>query len=87
MDQTGQAFAAAGFRQEALEPVPETYSTSLAELLAQVDTLRRADTTLRSLSEEEFRRGKERLGQAAQAAAETPRPEPRSNGLDLLVLR
>jgi SAM-dependent methyltransferase len=87
VDQTCQAFAAAGFRQEALEPVPEIYPTSLAALLAQVDTLRRADTTLRSLSEEEFQRGKERLRRAAQAAAATLRPEPRSNWLDLLVLR
>ena len=87
VDQTCQAFAAAGFRQEALEPLPETYPTSLAALLAQVDTLRQADTTLRSLSEEEFLRGKERLRQAVQAAAATPSPEPRSNWLDLLVLR
>jgi SAM-dependent methyltransferase len=87
VEQTCQAFAAVGFRREALEPVPEIYPTSLAELLAQVDTLRRADTTLRSLSEEEFRRGKDRLRRAAQAAAATPNPEPRSNWLDLLVLR
>ena len=87
VDQTCQAFAAAGFRREALEPLPETYPTSLAELLAQVDTLRQADTTLRSLTEEEFRRGKDRLRRAVQAADETASPEPRSNWLDLLVLR
>jgi len=56
-------------------------------LLAQVDTLRRADTTLHSLSEEEFQRGKDRLRRAAQAATATASPEPRSNWLDLLVLR
>ncbi|HMA33368.1 MAG TPA: methyltransferase domain-containing protein [Chloroflexia bacterium] len=87
VEQTCQAFAAAGFRRDALEPIPETYPTSLAEFLAQVDTLRRADTTLRTLTEEEFRRGKERLRRAAQDAAETLSPEPRSNWLDLLVLR
>src|SRR5690349_17400769 len=45
VDQICQAFASAGLRPEALEPVPEIYPTSLATLLAQVDTLRRADTT------------------------------------------
>ncbi len=87
VEQTSQAFAAAGFRRDALEPIPEIYPTSLAEFLAQVDTLRRADTTLRSLTEEEFLRGKERLRRAAQDAAAASRPEPRSNWLDLLVLR
>jgi SAM-dependent methyltransferase len=87
VEQTGQAFAAAGFRREALEPIPETYPTGLGELLAQVDTLRRADTTLRALTEEEFRRGKERLRRAAEESVATPNPEPRSNWLDLLVLR
>ena len=75
-----------GVRREALEPVPEIYPTSLTAFLTQVDTWRRADTTLRSLSAEEFQRGKERLRRAAQAAV-TPRPEPRSNWRDLLVLR
>ncbi|HEY6149415.1 MAG TPA: methyltransferase domain-containing protein [Gaiellaceae bacterium] len=78
-----EAFAAAGFRQDALEQVRETYSSSLADLLGQMDTFRRADTTIRKLTEDEFLRGKERLRQAADAA----RPEPRSNWLDLLVLR
>jgi ubiquinone/menaquinone biosynthesis C-methylase UbiE len=73
------AFAAAGFRREALEQVPETYATTLGDLLGQVDTLRQADTSLRSLTEDEFLRGKERLRNAG--------PEPRSNRLDLLVLR
>jgi SAM-dependent methyltransferase len=78
------AFAAAGFHREALEPVRETYpdNASLADLLAQLDTLRHADTSLRALTEDEFRRGKERLRRAAQQAEHT-----RSNWLDLLVLR
>lgn len=87
VERTCQAFAAAGFGRDALEPVPETYGTSLAELLAQVDTFRRADTTIRGLTEEEFLRGKERLRQAARDAERTPSPEPRTNWLDLLVLR
>ena len=39
---TCAAFAAAGFRREALEQVRDSRSTSLADLLARVDTLRRA---------------------------------------------
>jgi ubiquinone/menaquinone biosynthesis C-methylase UbiE len=90
VEQTCQAFAAAGFGREALEQIPETYTTSLAGFLAQVDTFRRADTTMRTLTEEEFVRGKERLRRAVQNAEdteETRSPEPRSNWLDLLVLR
>ncbi len=93
VEQTCQAFAAAGFSREALEQIPETYTTSLAEFLAQVDTFRRADTTMRTLTDEEFLRGKERIRRAVQDAedaeedGETPSPEPRRNWLDLLVLR
>jgi SAM-dependent methyltransferase len=83
VEQTCQAFAAAGFRRDALEPVPQTDLTSLAEFLARADTLRQADTTMRNLTEEEFLRGKERLRRAAQATD----PEPRTSWLDLLVLR
>jgi ubiquinone/menaquinone biosynthesis C-methylase UbiE len=87
VERTCQAFAAAGFSRGALEQIPETYRASLAEFLAQADTFRRADTTMRNLTEEEFLRGKERLRRAAQDAEETPSPEPRTNWLDLLVLR
>jgi ubiquinone/menaquinone biosynthesis C-methylase UbiE len=85
--ETCTAFAAAGFRRQALEPVRETYSTSLAELLRQVDTLRVADTTIRGLTEDEFQRGKERLYRAVRQAEHAENPETRSNWLDLLVLR
>jgi SAM-dependent methyltransferase len=81
--ETCEAFAAAGFRREAVERVRETYPTSLADFLGEVDTLRLADTTLRSLSEEEFLRGKERL----RRAVDSGNREPRANWLDLLVLR
>jgi SAM-dependent methyltransferase len=87
VEQTGQAFAAAGFSRDALEQIPETYAGGLGELLVQADTFRRADTTMRSLSEEEFLRGKERLRRAAQEAEQAPSPESRTNWLDLLVLR
>ena len=84
---TCQAFAAGGFRQVALEQVRETRPTSLADFLAQADTFRQADTTMRSLTEEEFLRGKERLRRAVRQAADSGGQEPRSNWLDLLVLR
>jgi SAM-dependent methyltransferase len=87
VEQTSQAFAAAGFRRDALEPIPETYPAGLAEFLAQADTFRRADTTMRNLTEEEFLRGKERLRRAALDAEQAPSPEPRTSWLDLLVLR
>jgi len=80
---TCDAFAAAGFDLEAHEQVRETYPASLAELLGQVDTLRRADTTMRALTDDEFLRGKERLRRAVECGS----AEPRSNWLDLVVLR
>lgn len=86
LERTCRAFAAAGWRRDALERVPETLA-SLAGFLAQADVFRRADATLRSLTEEEFLRGKERLRRAVQDAGETASSEPRTNWLDLLVLR
>jgi ubiquinone/menaquinone biosynthesis C-methylase UbiE len=81
VEETCSAFAAAGFRQEALERVRETYGASLAELLRQVDAFRRADTTMRALTDDEFARGKARLERGAASR------QARSNWLDLLVLR
>jgi SAM-dependent methyltransferase len=83
---TCKAFGAAGFHQDALEQVRETYPTSLADFLGQVDTFRHADTTMRNLTEDEFLRGKERLCRAVRHAEDRANPEPRSNWLDLLVL-
>ena len=84
---TCKAFAAAGFHQDALEQVRETYPASLADFLGQVDTFRHADTTMHDLTEDEFLRGKERLRRAVRHAGDTANPETRSNWLDLLVLR
>jgi ubiquinone/menaquinone biosynthesis C-methylase UbiE len=86
VEQTCQAFATAGFRRDALEQVPETL-TSLAGFLAQADTFRQADTNMRNLTEEEFLRGKEQLRRAVRHAEEAHSTEPRSNWLELLVLR
>jgi ubiquinone/menaquinone biosynthesis C-methylase UbiE len=87
LEDTCEAFAAAGFHREALEQVRETYPTSLADFLRQVDILRHADTTMRNLTEDEFLRGKDRLRRAIRHAEDTANPETRSNWLDLLVLR
>jgi SAM-dependent methyltransferase len=87
VEQACEAFGTAGFRLDALEQVPQSYLTSLADFLGQADTFRRADTTMRNLTEEEFLRGKERLRLAVQHAAETGSQEPRTSWLDLLVLR
>jgi hypothetical protein len=76
--ETRRAFAAAGFRQEIVEQVPDIRRGSLADFFGQVDTLRRADTTMRDLTEDEFRRGKERLRRAVEAE-DTADPAPRSN--------
>jgi hypothetical protein len=87
VEQACQAFATAGFRQEALEQVSQAYTASLADFLGQADIFRHADTTMRGLTDEEFLRGKERLRRAVQHAAQTASPEPRTSWLDLLVLR
>jgi ubiquinone/menaquinone biosynthesis C-methylase UbiE len=86
VEETCTAFAAAGFQQDALEQVRETHASSLAALFGQVDTFRHADTTMRLLTDAEFLRGKERLRRAVDAE-DIAHPEPRSNWLDLLVLR
>jgi ubiquinone/menaquinone biosynthesis C-methylase UbiE len=87
VEETCHAFAIAGFHEHALEQVRETYPTSLADFLGQLDTFRDADTTMRSLTEDEFLRGKERLRNAVQRAGGAADQETRSNWLDLLVLR
>jgi SAM-dependent methyltransferase len=86
LERACQAFAAAGFRRDALEQVPETL-ISLAEFLDQADNFRHADTIMRGLTEEEFLRGKERLRRAVQLAEHTARTQTRTNWLDLLVMR
>jgi hypothetical protein len=87
VEDTCEAFAAAGIHREALEQVRETYPVTLADFLGQVDTFRQADTTMRNLTEDEFRRGKERLRRAVGDAEDTANPETRTNWLDLLILR
>ncbi|HUZ14865.1 MAG TPA: class I SAM-dependent methyltransferase [Gaiellaceae bacterium] len=81
--ETCAAFERAGFRREAVEPVRDVPPGTLADFLRETDTLRRADTTLRMLTEDEFERGRERLRRAVEAG----NSEPRANVLDLLVFR
>jgi ubiquinone/menaquinone biosynthesis C-methylase UbiE len=81
--ETCAAFETAGFHRESVEPVCDIRPGPLAEFLARADTLRVADTTLRNLTEAEFQRGKERL----RHAVEHDHAEPRTNQLDLVVLR
>ena len=69
-----------GFHQDALEQVRETYPTSLAEFLGQVDTFRHADTTMRNLTEDEFLRGKERLRRAVRHAEDAANRKPEATG-------
>jgi len=82
VEQVCEWFGGAGFRRDALEQVPQT-GVSLEEFLGQVDTFRQGDTTMRNLTEEEFRRGKQRL----RGAVRTAGPESTTTWLDLLVLR
>lgn len=81
--ETCAAFEAAGFHRDAVEKVCDIRPAPLAEFLDHADTLRTADTTLRNLTEDEFQRGKERLCRAVESGD----TEPRTNALDLLVLR
>lgn len=87
VEQVCAAFAAAGFGREALEQVEQPNPWSVDEFLARIDTFRQVDTTLRNLTEDEFRGGRERLRHAAAASREAAVPALRSTWLDLLVLR
>ncbi len=82
VEQVSAAFAAAGFRTEALQRVGQVSATSLA---AYRDKVRlRADTGLALLPDEEFAAGLAALDEAVEA--ETT-PVPVVDRLDLLVLR
>lgn len=82
VDATAAAFGAAGFAVESLESVPQVSAPSLSEAVERVR--RRADSTLKPLSDEEFARGLEAL---ERAAAGEKTPAPVVDYLDLLVLR
>jgi SAM-dependent methyltransferase len=87
VEQTRHAFAAAGFTLTALEPVPQTDVADPADFLDRLDTLRSADTLMRSLTDAEYERGRQRLGEAAAAAGDHSSDIDLTTALDLLVLR
>jgi SAM-dependent methyltransferase len=75
------AFAAAGFRYTALEPVPQVTAPSLEATVASLQ--REAHSPLMRISDDAYEAGAARLRAAAAAAA----PGPVIDALDLLVLR
>ena len=81
VEATVAAFASAGFAQEHLESVPQVTAASLSAAYERVRL--RADTTLESLSDEEFAQG---LAALELAAAKEATPAPVVDWLDLLVL-
>jgi hypothetical protein len=82
VDAVVDAFAPAGFRFEALQPVEQITARNLA---AYADLVRvRADSTLIQLSDDQFAAGMNRLDEAATTS---PRDKPVTTTLDLLVLR
>ncbi len=87
VEQTRRAFLAAGFRSMSLRPVPQETAPSLAALAAVLDDARATDTLLRSITDDEYRAGCERLHAAVRVEADRGTPEPVVDHLDLLVLR
>jgi ubiquinone/menaquinone biosynthesis C-methylase UbiE len=82
VEETCDAFAAAGFARERLESVPQVTANSLAA--AYLRARERADTTLRGIGDRAFDAG---LAALARAAAQEAPPAPVLDYLDLLVLR
>ncbi|MGH2699372.1 MAG: class I SAM-dependent methyltransferase [Actinomycetota bacterium] len=82
VDATVEAFATAGFRLEALHPVPEVTATSMQAYCERIST--RANSTLTVIDDRAFEEGVERLRKAAASASTT---EPVVDERDLLVLR
>ena len=82
VDQTVAAFSGAGFALTSLERVHEQRDGTLADWVTRVQAVRHVDSTLDTLTDEEFEAGLTTL-QAAAAAREPVPP----TGLDLLVLR
>ena len=80
--QVRQAFATAGFAQVALAPVAQQTADNLQWYAERLGHARQADTLLRSLTDDEFAAGSERVRAAARDES-----EPVVDQLDLLVLR
>jgi ubiquinone/menaquinone biosynthesis C-methylase UbiE len=80
---TRDAFAAAGLVHEALTTVPQISAPTLADAAEALGAMRHADTTLRTLSDDEFAAGLQAVREAASSAP----PAPVIDDFDLLVLR
>jgi SAM-dependent methyltransferase len=81
-DATIEACEVAGFELEKHMSLAQETAPSLSVYLEKAKT--RADTSLTLISDEEFKRGLDKLARAAHGAAE---PRPVIDHLDLLVLR
>ncbi len=80
VEQTGAAFAEAGFGRVSLRSLPQQSAPTLGEF---ADKIRRgADSKLRALSDEEFEAGMSRLRRAAAADPTAPA----TSWMDLLVV-
>ncbi|MEO1482060.1 MAG: class I SAM-dependent methyltransferase [Myxococcota bacterium] len=75
------AFSPFGFEMKELRSVAQTSASSLRDYRGNL--VKRADTTLRSISDEAFERGVHRLDEAVAKSPDTPVVD----SLDLLVLR
>jgi ubiquinone/menaquinone biosynthesis C-methylase UbiE len=82
VDEVLEAFEPAGFVLERLQSVEEITDLSLAAYARRVGV--RADSTLASISDEDFERGMSKL---ELAVAAEPKPKPVVTRLDLLVLK
>lgn len=83
LERTLAAFGAAGFAHEALVTVSQLSLPTLGDAAQKVRTMRHADTTLRTVSDDEFAAGLRAIEDAAAAAPTAPVVDH----FDLLVLR
>lgn len=83
LERTLDAFATAGFALETLTIVPQVSAPTLAAAAERLEAMRHADTTLRTLSDDEFAAGLEAVRHAASANPHAPVVDD----FDLLVLR
>jgi ubiquinone/menaquinone biosynthesis C-methylase UbiE len=84
VETVARAFAPAGFKIESLESIPQQSAPSLRAFRAKIEAQRRADSTLRPLTDEDFHHGVETLERALR---QETAGDPVVDWLDLLVLR
>jgi ubiquinone/menaquinone biosynthesis C-methylase UbiE len=84
VEAVARAFAPAGFEVESLESIPQPSAPTLRAFRARIEAQRRADSTLRSLTNEDFDSG---LATLERALMKDSAGDPVVDWLDLLVLR